>query len=142
MTISHHILPARVYWEDTDASGLVYHGSYLNWMERGRTELLRDLGVNQGELFKNPAGAMFFVVRRMEIDFVKPALLDDVIAVTTTVRELGGASLLLLQRVTRANETLCEAQVRCVCVKDGRAHRIPSDIRDKMGGLATAFAKA
>jgi acyl-CoA thioester hydrolase len=125
-------LTVRVYWEDTDASGLVYHTSYVRFMERGRTELLRTLGLDQRPLLEGAAGApTFFVVRAMQLDFVRPALMDDLLSVETRVLELGGASLSLHQRVARGEETLVTATVKVVCVEGGRAKRLPPDVREK-----------
>lgn len=128
-----HTLPVRVYWEDTDASGLVYHTSYIRYMERGRTELLRTLGLDQRPLLEGAAGGapMFFVVRAMQLDFVKPAVMDDMLRVETRVTELGGASLTLDQRVLRGTEALVSATVKVVCVESGRARRLPPDVRAK-----------
>lgn len=127
-----HALSVRVYWEDTDASGLVYHASYVRFMERGRTELLRRLGLDQRPLLEGMAGApIFFVVRAMELEFMKPAAMDDLLSVETRVRQLGGASLTLDQRVLRGAETLVAATVKVVCVESGRAKRLPSDVRER-----------
>jgi acyl-CoA thioester hydrolase len=131
-----HTLPIRVYWEDTDASGLVYHTSYIRFMERGRTELLRSIGLDQRPLLEGAAGApIFFVVRAMEIDFRKPALMDDLLSVQTAPLELGAASLILNQRVLRGDETLVTATVKVVCVEEGRAKRLPTDVRAKFEAL-------
>lgn len=133
---SAHALPVRVYWEDTDASGLVYHASYIRFMERGRTELLRHLGLSQRALFEGESGdPIYFVVRRMEVDFIKPAVLDDVLVIETRARELGGASLTLDQRALRNGELLCGAMVKVVCVENGRARRMPAEIRAKFAGV-------
>ncbi len=125
-----HTLPARVYWEDTDASGLVYHASYIRFMERGRTELLRSLGLEQRQLLDG-ATPIYFVVRAMQLDFRKPAVLDDMLSVETRPVELGGASLTLDQRVMRGDEALATAMVKVVCVEDGRARRMPPEVRAK-----------
>jgi acyl-CoA thioester hydrolase len=127
-----HTISVRVYWEDTDASGLVYHTSYIRFMERGRTELLRTLGLDQRPLLEGAAGApTFFVVRAMDLGFVKPAVMDDLLMVETRVTALGGASLALDQRVLRGAETLVTANVKVVCVEGGRAKRLPPDVREK-----------
>jgi acyl-CoA thioester hydrolase len=127
-----HTISVRVYWEDTDASGLVYHTSYIRFMERGRTELLRTLGLDQRPLLEGAAGApTFFVVRAMDLGFVKPAVMDDLLTIETRVLELGGASLALDQRVLRGAETLVTANVKVVCVEGGRAKRLPPDVREK-----------
>ena len=111
-----HLLPVRVYYEYTDFSGVVYHASYLRFMERGRTDFLRLLGVAQGDLFetaKQEAGAgFFFVVRSMGIEFLRPARIDDVLTVETRTEVVKGATLNLAQRVLRGEEVLVEASVR------------------------------
>lgn len=143
MTPSAHAIAARVYWEDTDASGLVYHASYIRFMERGRTELLRELGLNQRDLLEGAAGGpVFFVVRAMEIDFRKPAIMDDLLSVETRVLELGGASLAMEQQVLRSGETLVSAKVKVVCVQNGRAHRLPPSVREKFARAQTGAASA
>ncbi len=129
--IAHHTLPTRVYVEDTDFSGLVYHASYVRFMERARTELLRSLGMQQKDFFDNEqAEPIIFVVRTMEIDFRKPAVMDDLLDVETRVTEIGGASFTLEQRVARAGETLVSAIVKVVCVEKGRARRLPPEVRE------------
>jgi acyl-CoA thioester hydrolase len=130
--IAPHTLPVRVYWEDTDASGLVYHTSYVRFMERGRTELLRTLGLDQRPLLEGAVGKpVFFVVRAMDLDFRRPALMDDLLSVETRLTELGGASITLEQKVRRGDETLVKAVVKVVCVEEGRAKRLPADVRAK-----------
>jgi acyl-CoA thioester hydrolase len=125
-------LSIRVYYEDTDFSGLVYHASYLRFMERARTEMLRALGLDQRALQAGAGGApIFFVVRSMDVDFQKPATMDDLLTVETEILELGGASLTLEQRVTREAELLVRAKVRIVCVEAGRARRLPPEVRAK-----------
>jgi acyl-CoA thioester hydrolase len=129
-------LSVRVYYEDTDFSGLVYHASYLRFMERARTEMLRSLGLDQKALLEGAAGApIFFVVRSMDVDFRKPATMDDLLTVETETIELGGASLTLDQRVLRDAELLVCARVRVVCVEGGRARRMPPDVRSKFERL-------
>jgi acyl-CoA thioester hydrolase len=112
-------------------------------MERGRSELLRDLDVHQRALLEGPSGGgVFFVVRAMDIGFIKPALMDDLLTVETSVKEIGGASLTLLQRVMRDTTTLAEATVRVVCVENGRARRLPADVRDKFLAALAKVTKA
>ena len=106
-----HLLPVRVYYEDTDFSGVVYHASYLRFMERGRTELLRATGVDQSELHGAEEG-LSFAVRRMTIDYLKPARMDDVLTIETRTGEIRGASLVMAQRVLRGAEVLVTADVR------------------------------
>lgn len=135
-----HALPIRVYWEDTDASGLVYHATYIRFMERGRTELLRTLGLVQRDLLESPtAPPIFFVVRKMDVDFERPGRMDDLLTVETAVAAIGGASVDLDQRVLRDGELLAKARVRVVCVEGGRARRLPAQARESfLTGLRTA----
>jgi len=128
-----HVLAVRVYYEDTDFSGVVYHASYLRFMERGRTEYLRLIGADHRALFE-PAGAPghAFVVRSMAIEFLKPARMDDVLEVMTGPDEVKGASVVLSQRVCRAGEVLVDAHVRVAFVSGGRARPIPKALRIAM----------
>ncbi len=123
-----HRLPLRVYYEDTDFSGFVYHASYLRFMERGRTELLRGLAGDQSDLHRE-AGGLVFVVRRMAIDYLKPARMDDALVVATLTRELRGASMHLVQTVSRGGAVLVRAEVVVACVRNGRAIRLPDSLR-------------
>lgn len=123
-----HALPVRVYYEDTDFSGFVYHASYLRFMERGRTELLRGLAGDQSDLHREADG-LVFVVRRMTLDYLKPARMDDALTVLTATRELRGASMHLDQEVRRGDETLVRADVVVACVREGRAVRLPEALR-------------
>jgi acyl-CoA thioester hydrolase len=137
MTLEYavHRLPIRVYYEDTDFSGLVYHASHLRFMERGRTELLRELGLHQRALLEGSGGAqIFFVVRAMDIDFKKPAHMDDLLTVETEVVDIGAASVSLDQRVMREGETLVAAKVKVACVENGRARRLPDEVRARFSG--------
>lgn len=104
----------RVYWEDTDAGGVVYHASYLRFLERARTEWLRDLGYGQQALRESED--LVLVVREMAIDFHKPARLDDELAVSVVLARRRGASLLITQEVTRGDEVLVGASVRVACL--------------------------
>jgi len=128
-----HHLPIRVYYEDTDFSGVVYHASYLRFMERGRTELIRDLGIDQRELF-DAGQPLAFAVRSMRIDFLKPAVMDDLLTIETSPSDMKGASMTVDQRVLRGEEPLVVAQVRIVCIGGGRARRIPDALRARLGG--------
>jgi len=130
-----HLQPVRVYYEDTDFSGVVYHASYLRFMERGRTNYLRLLGADQRAMFEEvakEAPGFAFVVRSMTIDFRKPARMDDVLEIATTPAEVKGASIVLHQRVTRADELLVEATVQVAFVSGGRARPIPKALRTAM----------
>lgn len=130
----HHVLPVRVYFEDTDFSGVVYHASYLRWCERGRSDFLRLLGNDHQELFVGsdgrPAGA--FVVRRMGLEFLKPARIDEVLEVRTCATEIGAASLELQQTVRRAETgtVIFEATVTVVLISTaGKPMRIVQALR-------------
>jgi acyl-CoA thioester hydrolase len=129
-----HRFPVRVYYEDTDFSGFVYHASYLRFLERGRTEWLRALGIEQSALAAAGPGAFGFVVRHMGIDFLKPARMDDLLIVETLARRIGGASLDLAQRLLRGADVLVGAEVRIGCVADGRPVRLPAAIQAKLAG--------
>jgi acyl-CoA thioester hydrolase len=130
-----HVLTVRVYYEDTDFTGIVYHANYLRYMERGRTNYLRLLGADHRALFEataQEAPGFAFVVRAMSLDFLKPARMDDVLGVVTAPAEVKGASVMLRQRVMRGEELLVEAQVRVAFVSGGRARPIPKPLRAAM----------
>jgi acyl-CoA thioester hydrolase len=127
-----HRLPIRIYYEDTDFTGWVYHASYLRFMERGRSDFIRLLGIDQGELFEQTAReapGFHFVVRSMKLEFLKPARVDEVIEVVTRPGEVGGASIVLKQSIVRGGETLIEADVRIAFVADEKPQRIPAALR-------------
>ena len=126
-----HRLQIRVYYEDTDFSGVVYHASYLRFMERGRTELLRDLGIHQQAIHAGET-PFAFVVRGMVIEFLKPARMDDVLVVETSAREVKGASAILAQRVLRGDEVLVTADVKVAAVASGKPVRLPPAMREKL----------
>jgi acyl-CoA thioester hydrolase len=108
-------LPVRVYFQDTDAGGVVYHASYVNFMERARTEWLREgYGYSNAGLMKE--FGVVFVVRSIKLDYLRPALLDDLLEVTAQIKEIGRSRITLLQTVRRADELLTEAEVHLVCV--------------------------
>lgn len=124
-----HVLPVRVYFEDTDFSGLVYHGAYVHWCERGRSDYLRLLGVHHSALIAGAVPAAF-VVRRMEFDFRQPARIDDVLEVRTRVESLRAADVWLTQTITRADKDICRARVQVVLVsQDGRPQRLGAELR-------------
>jgi acyl-CoA thioester hydrolase len=130
-----HIMPVRVYYEDTDFSGIVYHANYLRFMERGRSNHLRLLGADQRALFdqtEREAPGFAFVVRSMTIEFLKPARMDDVLDVVTEYEEVKGASILLRQQIRRGADLLVEAHVRVAFVCDGKARPIPKPLRAAM----------
>lgn len=125
--------PVRVYYEDTDTAGVVYYAGYLRFLERGRTEWLRALGVEQFRLAQE-AGVVF-AVRSLNIEYLKPARLDDVLAVLTELTLAGRAQVTLKQRIERDGETLVEATVRIACLntKTMKPAALPAEIRRKMG---------
>jgi acyl-CoA thioester hydrolase len=133
-----HRYAVRVYYEDTDAGGVAYHATYLRFAERARTEALRDLGIPHAELLRH--FTLMFVVRRIEVDYLRPARLDDSLTVVTEPLVVGGASVLLRQDV-RGPEGLCAAlTVRLACVKpgDGRPGRLPRRWRDALTSMCEA----
>jgi acyl-CoA thioester hydrolase len=130
-----HEMAVRVYYEDTDFTGIVYHASYLRFMERGRTNYLRLLGADQHALFEQAekeAPGFAFVVRSMSIEFLKPARMDDLLVIVTETQEVKGASMTLQQKVLRGEDVLAEARVRVAFVSGGRARPIPKPLRAAM----------
>jgi acyl-CoA thioester hydrolase len=107
-------LPVRVYFQDTDAGGVVYHASYVNFLERARTEWLRAHGYSNAGLMKE--FGVVFVVRSLKLDYLKPALLDDLLDVTAQIKDIGRSRMSLWQTVQRGAELLTEAEVHLVCV--------------------------
>ena len=132
MTHSTHggDLDLRVYYEDTDFSGRVYHASYLRFMERGRTEWLRALGFEHGALAGEQG--LMFAVRGLEIEYLAPAVIDDLLRIETRLAGIRGAVIEFAQVVLRRGEKLAEAKVRVVAVKNGRATRIPGELRARL----------
>jgi len=127
-----HVLPIRIYYEDTDLSGIVYHANYLRFMERGRTNHLRLMGAEQHALYaqaESEAPGFAFVVRSMQIDYLRPARMDDVLDVVTWPVAVKGASITLAQEVRRGEEVLVKAEVRVAFISEGRAHPIPKSLR-------------
>ena len=121
-----HHLPIRVYYEDTDFSGFVYHANYLKFCERARSDFLRVLGVDQNAMFGDGAA---FVVRRMNCDFLRPARFDDILSVETTPGEAAGARFDLRQRVLRGDEVLFTADVTAVLIDGrGRPKRLTAEL--------------
>lgn len=120
----------RVYYEDTDFSGLVYHASYLRFLERGRTEYLREAGVDQAVLFRDTG--LVFVARRMTIDWLRPARMDDVLRIYTRLAELKGASVRLWQHILKDDALLLRADVLIAATAGGRATRLPAALRQRL----------
>jgi len=123
-----HVLPLRVYYEDTDAAGIVYYANWLRFLERGRTELLRLLGQEHSALREERD--VHWVVRRCAIEYLKPARLDEAIEIVTSCGELRGASLDMLQQARRGEETLVRAELTVACMgAGGRPVRLPPHVR-------------
>ncbi|MBC2837224.1 tol-pal system-associated acyl-CoA thioesterase [Paragemmobacter straminiformis] len=123
-----HDVTLRVYYEDTDLAGIVYYANYLKFIERGRSEWVRSLGIDQAAL-KRDHGVVF-AVRRVEADYLRPARFDDMLTVRTRLADVGGARIVLEQEVLRDGERLFVAHVVLVCLTDaGTAGRIPPQVR-------------
>ncbi|MSO90819.1 MAG: tol-pal system-associated acyl-CoA thioesterase [Acetobacteraceae bacterium] len=123
-----HRYTVRVYYEDTDAGGIVYYANYLRFIERARTEALRTLGIPHAQLVAQ--FSRMFVVRRVEMDYLRPARVDDLLVITTSAEDTGGASLILRQTVRAEDGTqLADARVHiaCVAVANGAVRRIPRE---------------
>jgi acyl-CoA thioester hydrolase len=133
MTSEHfRNLHLRVYYEDTDFSGRVYHASYLRFMERARTEWLRDLGFSHSQLAAERGLA--FAVRALDVKFLAPALIDDLLRVETRVAKLGAASVEFVQDIFCGRRHLTSARIGVVMLSGGRVARIPADLRQTIGG--------
>ena len=131
-----HSFPIRVYYEDTDLAGIVYYANYLKFIERGRSEWLRALGIDQGALKRQ---GLVFAVRRLEADYLSPARFDDLLAVETGLNMLGSARIVMDQRVLRGERVLFAARVTVVCVaENGRPARIPADVAARVQGADLA----
>ncbi len=126
-----HVFPVRVYFEDTDAGGIVYYANYLCFAERARSEMLRHLGIESGRMVDDLSLA--FTVERCSMDFVKPAKLDDLLTVETRLCGVGGASLVVDQRVLRDAKDLVRMELKLACMSlEGRPARLPADIRQRL----------
>ena len=123
-----HSLPLRVYYEDTDAAGIVYHANYLKFAERGRSEMLRSLGFPHRKL--GTEDGVGFAVRRCTIEYLAPARLEDALTVDTTLTGIGAATLQARQEIRRDGELLADIDIVVACIgRDGRPRRIPSALR-------------
>lgn len=124
-------LPVRVYFQDTDAGGVVYHASYVNFMERARTEWMRSFGFTNTGLMKELG--MVFVVRSLKLDYLKPALLDDLILVGSQLKEVGRSRVTLHQTIVRGEEKLVEAEIHLVSVslENFKPVRVPDVLREQ-----------
>ena len=124
-----HRLSARVYYADTDFSGVVYHARYLEFLERGRSDFLRLADVHHTELAQGKHGeTLVWVVKRMEIDFRAPARIDDILVIDTRVAEVSGARIRMAQQITRGTDLLIEARVEAALINgEGRPRRFPKE---------------
>ena len=128
-----HRLPVRVYYEDTDFTGLVYHANYVRYFERGRSDCLRLMGIGHAELLDGDQ-PMAFVVSKMGLHFLKPARIDDELVVRTHYDAVKGPRLLISQAITRGGDVLCRAEVEVVSIHmDGRPRRPTQALRGKIG---------
>jgi acyl-CoA thioester hydrolase len=128
-----HKFPIRVYFEDTDFTGIVYHANYLRFTERARTEMLRDLGFQQGAIHAGETGdTLYFVVARMHLEFLLPARMDDLLVVETRTVKVSAAVIELDQLVRRDDDILFTARVHIVALADGKARRLPREMREKL----------
>ena len=130
-TAPAHTYPIRVYYEDTDAGGIVYYANYLKFAERARTEMLREAGFHHTVMMAGDG--IMMAVRRVTADYLKPAKLDDALDVTTCVKGLGAATIELDQSIRRAGQELCRVAVTIACVgRDGRPARLPATLRQAL----------
>jgi acyl-CoA thioester hydrolase len=130
-----HVLPLRIYYEDTDAQGIVYYATWLRFLERGRTELLRMLGLEHSAL--RAESGINWVVRRCTIDYLKPARLDDTIDIVTGCGEMRGASLDMIQEARRGDDLLVHAELLVACMGEhGKPARLPVQARTALGTVA------
>lgn len=135
---SPHRFRLRVYYEDTDAGGIVYYANYLRFAERARSELMRELGIESGVLMRD--GNVALAVRRCAVDYARPAVLDDELVVETELRKVGGASLEAVQTVCRNGGKLVRIDLRLGCMSlDGRATRLPSPVRDTLAAYLNSI---
>ena len=126
-----HSISLRVYYEDTDLAGIVYYANYLKFIERGRSEWVRLLGIDQAELRRSTG--IVFAVRHLEADYLRPAKFDDVLTVTTAPAMVSGTRIVLDQAVLREDVVLFTARVTLVSMgADGRAARLPADLRQRL----------
>jgi len=131
---SVHVLPLRVYYEDTDAAGIVYYANYLKFAERGRSELMRKIGVESKQLIADHGVQL--VVKNCQIEYFRPARLDDLIEVHTRVVKVGGASMTGEQRVLRGAEELVRIDILIACYgNNGKTARMPGELRSKLKNI-------
>jgi tol-pal system-associated acyl-CoA thioesterase len=132
--MSSSSIPVRVYYEDTDTAGIVYYANYLRFLERGRTEFLRSLGHSQHQLMQE---GIAFAVRSVNAEYLKPAKLDDLLSVNTSIESLGRAQLSFSQRILRDEELLLDAKIRVACIDPvtGRPMAMPRPIHEQFKAL-------
>jgi len=136
--MARHIFPVRVYYEDTDLAGIVYYANYLKFIERGRSEWAREMGIDQVAM-KRDAGVVF-AVRRVEADYLQPAKFDDQLDVSTTISTVSAARIVLDQMVLRDDAVLFAAQVTLVALDaQGRPTRLPAEFRRKIADFDTSL---
>ena len=131
-----HVYPTRVYYEDTDAAGIVYYANYLKFFERGRTDALRTAGLSHAELLKaNPP--LGFAVRKVTVEYHAPARIDDALMVETRFDSLTGVRMGIIQSITRGDTLLASAEVEAVCIDmSGRPRRLPAGLKEALGTAA------
>ncbi len=127
-----HLLPVRIYYEDTDFSGVVYHANYVRYLERGRSDSLRLAGVHHRDLWAREE-PLAFTVQRLEIDFVRPAQIDDILEVRTLYTRASGARVEARQAILRGQEEILRAHVFAACInREGRPRRMPPEVMETM----------
>ena len=132
-----HRFPTQIYWEDTEAAGIVYYANYLRFLERDRSDLVRGAGIDQGALLDSEG--VMFPVRRCEIDYLQPAHLDNQIEVRTRIQKIGGASMDMGLDIHRGDEHIVRAKARLACVgRSGRPQRLAAHIRAALNEIAIA----
>lgn len=125
---NHHDVPVRVYYEDTDAGGIVYHASHIRYAERGRTEYLRNAGFLNSDLMSEMG--VLFVVRRIEAEYLKPAKLDDLLTVRTALQTIKNTSFVMSQKIIRGDEILFDMNVTLVCINpEGKPIAMPPAVK-------------
>lgn len=131
-----HRLGVRVYYEDTDFTGIVYHATYVRFFERGRSDFLRLVGIHHHELQEEAAGGLAFAVRRMDLSFVKPATIDNILEIETRLVSYKGARIVLAQSILRGDDVLVQANVEVAVINAaGRPARLPRPLGEKLTNL-------
>jgi acyl-CoA thioester hydrolase len=135
-------MPVRIYYEDTDFTGVVYHASYLRFFERGRSEYLRALGFHNGALYADATSALAFVVRRLTIDYLRPARIDDLTLVETILTEVRGASFCVSHQISRDDIVLARAEAKLATVAGGKPKIMPAPMRAALSANIRPAARA